>query len=142
MILRNIWLLMDLTVISFMLAANNHTCRLENNYWSSSGWLNLKKKTYHLPFNTFLRKYCRFLSSKRPKTRSRATWNNTFACAIRSLHKENAKFMVPARFGQALIWLVVTDKLANSCVQPSVWGRSMCLFPEQRLVIQPNRNVN
>lgn len=44
---------MDLmTVISFVLAVNNNSCRLQNNYFNRL--VEFQNHTYQLPFNTFL----------------------------------------------------------------------------------------
>ena len=77
------------TVKTFTLAVNNH----------SSGWLNLK----NIPT------ICRLLEVNTfPCTRSRATSNNKFASSVWNKLQEN-KFMLPARFEQVTIWLVIID---------------------------------
>ena len=74
------------------------------------GWIS---KTY-LPFanfpelTLFFYKYFRFSSLKRSKIRSHATSNNTFRSVVWTLQQEN-KFMLPARFEQATIWLAEID---------------------------------
>ena len=104
---------MELTVISFTSAVNNHCCRLESNPVFKS----VPPICQLLLTNDFLCKYFGFLGLKCSKTWPHTTSNNTFASAVWNLLQENIS-MLPAWFVQATIWLVVIDN--SKLMRPAV----------------------
>ena len=119
---------MDMTVVSF-----------RSTTIVPVGWVS---KNY-LPFNSFSKlilffvNILGFLSLKCSKTLSHATLYNTFASAIWNVLQEN-KFMLPARFEQATISLVVIDN--SKVIHPTICSGEECgLISWTAVAIEPKK---